>query len=96
MIAKFEIQAMKLGLGKSKTGAELTLADASKPQCLVPFSYYIGDVPAFEQKNGKTLADLRFKTVIVGVTSMSASSIGNSIKLEGDLALDIDKGANAK
>ncbi|MEO5917019.1 MAG: hypothetical protein ABIS50_22510 [Luteolibacter sp.] len=94
MIAQFEIQALKLGLGKNKTGAEITLADNARPQCLVPFSYYIGDVPAFEAKNGKVLADLKFKLVTIGITSMSASTVGNSIKLEGDFALAFDKGAN--
>lgn len=90
MILTLEIQALKLGLGAKKSGAELTLADTAKPQCLCPFSYYVSDVSAFEEHHKVKLADMRFKNVVVGVTCMSAPSMGNAIKLEGELQLGIN------
>ncbi len=93
MLLNLEIEAIKLGLGKSKSGAELTLADAARPRCLVPFSYYIGDVAAFEEAHKVKLTDLRFKAVTIGCTAMASSVMGNAIKLEGEfqLALNNDK-----
>lgn len=81
---------MKLGLGKNKTGAEITLADSSRPQCLVPFSYYIGDVPAFEERVRAKLTDLRYKKVLCACTSMAPATMGTGIKLEGELQLDLN------
>jgi hypothetical protein len=85
MLLTLEIEDIKLGLGKQKTGAEITLSDTERPRCLVPFSYYITDVPAFEARFGCKLTDLKFKPVAVAVTQMGAAQMGAGIKLQGDL-----------
>lgn len=87
MILPMTINGIKSGLGAKKTGAELTLADASQPQCLVPFSYYLGDVAAFEDANKCKLLDMNYKKVNVLVTSMEKANVGITIKLQGELQL---------
>lgn len=90
MILEMEVQLIKSSLGKTKNGAELTLADTSRPQCLVPFSFYVSDVEAFESANKLKITELRFKRVNVLCAAMESSSIGNGIKLVGELALGIN------
>lgn len=91
MVLSLEIENIKSHLGKTRTGAELTLSDTQRPRCLVPFSFYISDVPAWEQANGKVLADLKFQPVRVAVTEMAAAQMGAGIKLQGEMALDLPK-----
>lgn len=88
MILKMAIEAFKPGLGKSQTGVEVTLSDETRPRCLVPFSMYIPDQKAWEEKHGKKLEDLKFQLVNVVVTSMEAATMGNGIKLQGEIGPD--------
>lgn len=89
MILKMSVEALKLGLGKNKTGAEITLADEGRPRCLVPFSMYVPDVPAWEQQHGRQLADMKFKPCLCAVTEMSPAQMGAGIKLQGEFGPDL-------
>jgi len=91
MILKMSVEAIKLGLGKSNAGAELTLADEVRPRCLIPFSYYLGNVQQWEEKHGVKLADMKGKDVMVIPTEMSPATVGVGIKLQGELAPDPSK-----
>lgn len=87
MKLQFEIQEIKTSLGKNRVGAQLTLADASRPQCLVPFSYYVTDINAFNEAKKCNLESMRFKTVEVAVTQMAGDAVRGEIKLSGELSL---------
>jgi hypothetical protein len=87
MILLLEIETIKAGLGKNRTGAEITLADAQRPRCCVPFSYYITDVPAFEDAHKVKLDNLKFKPVQIECTQMQGMERGIGIKLEGAISL---------
>lgn len=89
MILRMSVEALKLGLGKNKTGAEITLADDGRPRCLVPFSVYVADVPAWEQQHGRQLADMKFKPCLVAVTEMAPATVGAGIKLHGEFGPDL-------
>lgn len=87
MKLKLDIENIKPGLGKNRTGAEITLGDSERPRCMVPFSYYITDVPAFEEAHKVKLDSLRFKSVEIECTQMQGMDRGIGIKLEGNLSL---------
>jgi hypothetical protein len=86
MKLQLEVESIKSPLGKTGKGAELTLADTARPRCLIPFSYYISDVAAFEEAHKRKLADLNFKPVEIGVTSMEGANMGAGIKLNGEIS----------
>lgn len=88
MILKMSVEAIKLGLGKTNAGAELTLADEVRPRCLIPFSFYVGNVPQWEEKHGVKLADMRGRDVLVIPTEMGPATVGVGIKLQGEIAPD--------
>ena len=89
MILKMSVEAIKSGLGKNKTGAEITLADDGRPRCLIPFSMYVADVPAWEQKHGRKIEDMKFKPCLVAVTEMAPATVGAGIKLQGEFGPDL-------
>ncbi|RYD62661.1 MAG: hypothetical protein EOP83_14010 [Verrucomicrobiaceae bacterium] len=89
MILKMSVEAIKQGLGKNKTGAEMTLADEVRPRCLQPFSVYVPDVPAWEQTHGRKITDMVGKPCLIAVSEMQAANVGIGIKLQGEFGPDL-------
>ncbi len=87
MTLRLEVELVTHRQGKNKPAAILTLSDAEKPRCLVPFGFYVGDVPALEERLKCKLGDLTGRQVDVICVEMRSAMVGNGIDLTGELTL---------
>jgi len=91
-----EVQMVTSGLGKKSQGVQLALADAAKPQCLVPFSLYVSDPASKEVTLGCKVTDLVGKKINVMALEMSPANFGSGINISGDFALATNSDKNIK